>query len=199
MRWSKQIGNLLVNFIRIQYYFYKASFQGWILAGVFPAFFASVGLLADLFHSDSPEVSWSQFKISLASDDQLANKVDYTALGIFLVLWLDLKIINHFPQAGVYWIIPILLLLYCVILSHLPIVFVRYRLTLWRYFQQAGFIALASIWQVLAIGLSYLLLDFLYPYLGWLYYLLPIPILASPIAFFASQSIIHIKELKNNM
>lgn len=196
MNYIHRIVNIFIDYLKIQCYFILGCLRGWIILGIFPSFLASARLLLMTWNHQSDKIAWKNFDTYRQNYQREATLLGYLLILIWGMLRLDINIIKNNNMYELIYIIYFIQSLFIIILSHLPIVFIRYQRTFGQYFSQSLRIGLASLPQIVAILLSYIGLGLLYPYLGWLFWLISIPLILTPWIFFSKQSLQMIESIK---
>lgn len=192
-----KIGNFLGDLFILQAYFICYSLRGGIILGVFPSFMAIIDILSIKFYKKDDEVLRYLFKKSYKENFKKSNQVGWTLLLSGVILFFDYYINkNYINNKVVGLILLILLIIYIILASHMPITLLRFDLSFKNYFKQAMLIALSSPFELISVILSELLIEQVLVRLPILILFLGAPLVAMPFAWFTYRSIEKIKEKK---
>ena len=192
-----KIGNFLGDMFILQAYFICYSLRGGIILGVFPSLMAVIDILSIKFYKEDDEVLSYLFKKSYKENFKKSNKVGWTLLLSGVILFFDYYINkNYINNKAVGIILLILLIIYIILASHMPITLLRFDLSFKNYFKQAMLIALSSPFELISVILSELLIEQVLVRLPILILFLGAPLVAMPFAWFTYRSIEKIKVKK---
>ena len=192
-----KIGNFLGDMFILQAYFIFYSLRGGIVLGVFPSFMAIIDILSIKFYREDDEVLRYLFKKSYKENFKKSNQVGWTLLLSGVILFFDYYINKNFINNKVVGLILlILLIIYIILTSHMPITLLRFDLSFKNYFKQAMLIALSSPFELISVILSELLIEQVLVRLPILILFLGAPLVAMPFAWFTYRSVEKIKEKK---
>lgn len=192
-----KIGNFLGDMFILQAYFICYSLRGGIILGVFPSFIALIDILSKKFYKEDGEVLSYLFKKSYKENFKKSNQVGWVLLLFGTILVFDYYINKNFiNNKTVGLILLILLIIYIILTSHMPITLLRFDLSFKNYFKQAMLIALSSPFELISVILSGLLLEQVLVRLPILILFLGAPLVAMPFAWFTYRSIEKIKDKK---
>ncbi len=192
-----KIGNFLGDLFILQAYFICYSLRGGIILGVFPSFMAIIDILSIKFYKKDDEVLRYLFKKSYKENFKKSNQVGWTLLLSGVILFFDYYINkNYINNKVVGLILLILLIIYIILASHMPITLLRFDLSFKNYFKQAMLIALSSLFELISVILSELLIEQVLVRLPILILFLGAPLVAMPFAWFTYRSVEKIKAKK---
>ncbi|MFO3716407.1 YesL family protein [Anaerococcus cruorum] len=192
-----KIGNFLGDMFILQAYFICYSLRGGIILGVFPSFMAVIDILSIKFYKEDDEVLSYLFKKSYKENFKKSNQVGWVLLLSGALLIFDYYINkNYINNKAVGLILLILLIIYIILASHVPITLLRFDLSFKNYFKQAMLIALSSPFELISVILSELLIEQVLVRLPILILFLGAPLVAMPFAWFTYRSVEKIKEKK---
>ncbi|WP_394011352.1 YesL family protein [Anaerococcus cruorum] len=192
-----KIGNFLGDMFILQAYFICYSLRGGIILGVFPSFMAIIDILSIKFYKKDDEVLSYLFKKSYKENFKKSNQVGWTLLLSGVILFFDYYINKNFiNNKAVGIILLILLIIYIILASHMPITLLRFDLSFKNYFKQAMLIALSSPFELISVILSELLIEQVLVRFPILMLFLGVSLMAMPFAWFTYRSVEKIKDKK---
>lgn len=188
---SYRLGNWLILFCKLQFFWLVLVLQGGVIFGIFPATATVMQFFLIKWTSNEQTQSlYLWFKHTTKKNYRMVNYLGYFYSGIVCFLWLDLKISQHLIQNQLLHICLIIMLSVVTVAGfYLFPVFLRYHLSLRQYFLRTLLLLVISPFQMIAMVLSIFLTSILLTILPILLFIASIPLFLFPISYFAYQGI----------
>lgn len=192
-----KIGSVLGNLILLQIYFLLYALRGGLILGVFPAFLSTVNVLIGELYEEQPDDWKILFQRTYKDIFKNGNIIGWIAtliMGLFFYDFYINRAVLKNPIVGV--VIPLLIILCMIILTHLPIVLIKFEVKKKEYFKQAFYLAMSSIIDTVSIILTLLLIEIVFSRLPILFVLLGIPLIALPFAWFSYHTLEKVRNIQ---
>lgn len=190
---------ILYQALAIQFWMIFYTLKGWIILGFFPSLISSYHLLDRLMQeppTDPLDVG-VLFKDHYLRHWKRANQVGWISLVFGALLFLDYQIVTHSMQVpGFTYLLRAVSFLFLATLAYLPLLLIRYQLSLLQYFQQAFLMAVAFLPQSIALLMACWLIERFILSIPGLSFFIGIPLTAYPILFFTRQALARYEDSK---
>jgi len=191
---SYTIGEFLLTLIKLQFYWIIFTLKGGIIFGFFPATALIVDYYLQLFNDTPFPLSYTALNEKWRHYIKETNLLGYTMASVLAILYVDLRISQHF--IGSTFLHFFLIFLLCLAFGTFLYVFpsyLRYTMPTFQHIKQAFFLLIANILDVVAMLLGVMIITAVFVFLPILSIVGFMPLLALPIAWF---SLISMKKIE---
>lgn len=168
---------------------------GFGVFGVFPATFAAAKAIYQIIKQEDDQNLYKGIWRDYRTHFIKANSSGFIWLFISVFLYFDFRVSEIFIQSTVihFFLVMVGFVAVSSFLMFITI-FVRYELTVFQYFKQALFIAIAQPLEAIALVISSILLIYLFLYLPALSAMMGISVILYPIIWFGHRACVSVEE-----
>lgn len=191
---SYTVGEFLLTLIKLQFYWIVFTLKGGIILGIFPATALVIDYYLQSFNHTPFTLSYQSLNQKWRAYLKETNILGYLMTGVLAVLYLDLRISQHFIGSTFlhFFLIFLLCLAFGTFLYVLPS-YLRYDMPTLQHIKQAFFLLIANILDVVAMLLGVMIVTGVFVLLPILSIVGFMPLLALPVAWF---SLISMKKIE---
>lgn len=191
---SYTVGEFLLTLIKLQFYWIVFTLKGGIILGIFPATALVIDYYLQSFNHTPFTLSYQSLNQKWRAYLKETNILGYLMTGVLAVLYLDLRISQHFIGSTFlhFFLIFLLCLAFGTFLYVLPS-YLRYEMPTLQHIKQAFFLLIANILDVVAMLLGVMIVTGVFVLLPILSIVGFMPLLALPVAWF---SLISMKKIE---
>ncbi|HEY4538299.1 MAG TPA: DUF624 domain-containing protein [Erysipelothrix sp.] len=194
MKVTYKIGQVLLDLIKLQLYWLLFTLKGGVILGLFPATTVVLDYSLQYFDKKPFALKYDVLNEKWKAYFKDTNILGYVMLVIVGILYVDLRISQHFIQSVVihYFLIFILIIAFGTFIYVFPS-YIRYEMPTLKHIKQAFLLLITNIFDVIAIALGLWLVTWLIVFIPALSLIAFIPLLSIPIAWF---SLISMKKIE---
>ena len=196
---SYSFGELLINFLKLQFFWFFFCLRGFLLLGIFPACATVIKSFFYFFeHREFPVYFYQWFLAEYRQNFKQTNQLGFIQLFICGLLWFDLRISERFIQNNfIHFGLILLFVLTLLTAIYLFPTFLRYNLSFLQYFKQAFFLVISSLVESAAIILGVFVAVVIATFFPVLIIAASIPLILFPLSWFSFQAMQKIE--RNNL
>ena len=194
MKISYKVGQTLLTLIKLQLYWLLFTLKGGIILGLFPATTVVLDYSLQVFNKKPFALKYDVLNEKWKQYFKDTNILGFVMLLIVAVLYVDLRISQHFIKSVIihYFLIFLLIIAFGTFIYVFPS-YIRYDMPTLKHIKQAFLLLITNIFDVIAIALGLWLVTALIVFIPVLSLVAFIPLLTIPIAWF---SLISMKKIE---
>lgn len=185
---SYVIGEIVIQAMKYQIFFFLFVLRGGILFGLFPSIAAvSQGIYQQIIEEES--ISLKKFSTHYKQYFKIGNQLGYTVCGVLVFLWIDLRISATYIQLPIlhYFLLFLFILFMGGSLYIFPSL-CRYELTYRQYIQRSGLLVFCNLIETIAIIFGLYLSTILMAFFPILLVVASVALYGFPIVWFGIQA-----------